>query len=107
MPLLITWLYSGFVAIIAGLVAFAGRKLVVSTAALLVFMALTVAFILAMQSLASTLAAAVVMPVWLAPIAWFVPSNFLAVFGVLVSAHVTRAAYDLAVAKLKMVNSSS
>lgn len=104
---LIGYIVAGFSTLIPALIAFFGRKAVVAAASLAAFAALTVAFLFVMKSLVDSIALSLVVPVWLQMIAWFVPTNFLVVFSAIISAHISRAAFDLAVAKIKMVNSAS
>lgn len=104
---IIGWLIGGFSSLIAGLISFFGRKFVVATATVSMALTLTLAFTFSMKSILSNITAAMSLPVWLASIAWFIPSNFVVVFSALVSGHICRAVYDLAIAKLKLVNSAS
>lgn len=104
---LIGYFVAGIASVISSIIAFAGRKAVFATLAIAVALSLTVAFIVALKAVLLAVTNTLVMPSWLASIAWFVPSNFVAVFSALVAAHVVRAAYDLAITKLKLVNSAS
>lgn len=104
---LIGYFIAGIGSVITSLLALAGRKAVFAALAIAVALSLTVGFIAALKSVLASVTASMIMPSWLVTIAWFVPSNFVAVFSALVAAHAVRAAYDLAITKLKLVNSSS
>jgi membrane-anchored glycerophosphoryl diester phosphodiesterase (GDPDase) len=105
---LIGVLVAGIPAIIAAILAQLGRKWVTVTAALALMVALTAAFIALINGFVSTLMAQAGVPGIIAnAVGMFLPSNFGAVLGVIVSAHIARAAYDLAMQKAQVFASAT
>lgn len=93
-------------AVIAGILQSFGRKGIVATASLSMTVALAIAFTVCIGELATLLITLLDFPVWLTPIFWIIPGNFAAVMGALISGHICRAAYDLAMEKVRLVNSA-
>jgi len=105
---LITLLGSGIPAIIGGLLAFIARKAGTGAASLVTFAALTLAFLACNQAIFNTIATMLSPPPWVSTaIGMFIPANFLACLSAWVSAHICRAAFDMARFKVKLVNSAS
>jgi len=85
-----------------------GRKFTVGTASILAFVAATLAFILCIKTIILAVVAVIVMPAWISTaIAWFVPSNFVAVISQILAAKVCREAYDITVTKISLMNQAS
>lgn len=104
---LLEWIISGFGALFASLLAMFGRKATVAVASAAAVLAVTSMFILSVNGLVVAVAA-VVPPGWISnAIGMFIPADFGVCIGSIVSAHVCRAAYDLAMLKIKMVNEAS
>ena len=84
-----------------------GRKGATVTAIIFAFIAATLVFVVCMREFILLLITYVVMPAWLAPLAWFVPLNFTFVCSTLLAARSCRAAYDYAVSKYRLINSAN
>lgn len=106
MPILAAIL-SGLASFASGLLAMFGRKLSVATAAITAMFALTAAFVICISLTVQAIANIIVLPSFLAPIGWFVPSDFTFCISSIISARTCRAAYDLAMAKVRLINSAS
>lgn len=105
---LITLLGTGIPAMLAGILAFIARKWGTTTAAISLFIFLTGAFIACINMiLAQALAALAMPPVVANALGMFIPSDFSAVLALIVSAKTCRAAYDLAIAKVKVFAGAS
>ena len=102
------FLITGFVTLIGAIITFFGRKFTVITASIAAFVVLTSALVVAIQSLMTSILAVTFMPVWIAyGIGLFLPANFSLVLGAIISAKAVRAAYDIAIAKVHLVNSAN
>ncbi len=105
---LIGVLVAGIPAIISGILALMTRKAVTVTASFAALIAVTVAFIATINGIVGTLASHLTGPAWIAnAVGMFIPSDFGACIGAIVSAHIARAAYDLAVEKTRLFNAAS
>lgn len=84
------------------------RKAVVAFSVVVAFVACVTAFLACMKILISAIVALAVMPLWIQSwIGMFIPSNYGGVIAAIMSAKTCRAAYDLAVEKVKMIGQSS
>lgn len=106
MPILAAIL-SGLASLVSGLLAMFGRKLSVASAAIAALFALTAAFVVIVSLTVQAVANFIVLPSFLQPIGWFVPSDFTFCISSIFSARISRAAYDLAMAKVRLINSAS
>lgn len=105
---LISVLVAGIPAIIAGLIAFLGRKIGVASASIASMLFLTAALIVAINGIYSAVLTTAVLPAWLATgMGALVPSTFGATVAAIVSARIVGAAYDLAMGKVKAINSAN
>lgn len=103
---LITLLVGGIPALIAAILASFGRKWVTLAAAIAAYVGVTVAFIAVINTIVGAIA--ITSPGYFAnAIGMFVPSNFGACLGSIIGAHIGRAAYDLAVGKIKLFNAAT
>lgn len=85
-----------------------GRKYSVAVASILAFIATTVTFIFCIKQLIITAVALIVMPAWIATsIAWFIPTNFIAVTSAIISGRICKSAYLVITEKIKLVNNAS
>lgn len=105
---LITVLVTGIPAIIGAILAFITRKVGTATMAIASFVVMTAAFIAAINSIIQSVLGLVSAPGWiLNSVGMFMPADFSAVLAAVVSARICRAAYDMAVEKIKLVNNAS
>lgn len=105
---LITLLVTGIPAIISGVIAFLARKLGTVTASMAAFGILTVAFIASINTALNTVLAAMQLTPWAATaVGMFIPSNFGVVLGAVVAAKISKAAYDLAISKVKVISAAN
>lgn len=105
---LITLLVSGIPAIISGVIAFLARKLGTATASVAAFVVLTAAFIASINTALQAVLSAMQLPSWAAnAVGMFIPANFAVVLGAVVAAKIARAAYDLALEKIKVISSAN
>ncbi len=110
MPLLLG-LFTGiggfFASLFSQFVVFAGRKLAVSTAAVIAFIACTVAFIVSLKAILASLTSAIIIPAWImTSILWFIPSNFVTVVSAILSAKIAKEIYRLISTKIDLVAKS-
>lgn len=97
-----------FTAISGYFAASISRKAVVAFSVVTAFVAVTAAFLVCIKIIVTGLLALVVMPVWLASwLGMFVPSNYGGVIALIMSAKTCKAAYNLAVEKVRMIGQSS
>jgi hypothetical protein len=88
-------------------IVFFGRKILVAMTSISTFLLLTAAFIVCIKTLLVTVFGALAMPTWFAMwFGMFVPSNFSVVFSAILASKSCRWAYDLALDKLKLLNSA-
>lgn len=84
------------------------RKAIIVFSVITAFVAVTAAFLVCMKIIITGLVAMIAMPAWLASwIGMFVPSNYAGVISLIMSAKTCKAAYNLAVEKVKMIGQSS
>ncbi len=105
---LLTLVGGVFGSIAAWFTATLSRKAVVAFSVVTAFVSVTAAFLVCMKILITGLIALVAMPVWLESwIGVFIPSNYAGILSMIMSAKTCRAAYDLAVEKVRMIGQSS
>ena len=104
---LISYLFTGFTGVFTLFIAALSRKTVVSAASILAVVGLTTIFLSTINSLTSSFVASLVMPPFLNYFLWFVPSNFSACMAFIIAAHISRAAYDLLITKVQIINAAS
>lgn len=89
-------------------VKFFTRKVVTVTTTVGTFVLITGVMIACIKNMIDTLLTLAVLPTWLTGgVAAFVPSDFAIVLGAIVSSRACRWAYDLAVEKIRMMNSAT
>jgi len=99
---------AGIPAIIAAALAFIARKWGTTTATIAMFIFLTAAFIACINALLGQLLYLLSPPPFIAAaVGMFIPSNFAAILGVIISSKICRASYDLAMDKAKTFGSAS
>lgn len=104
---LLEWIISGFGALFASLLAMFGRKATVAVASVTAILAVTAAFIVCVNSIFGFVAG-LMPPGWIANfIGMFIPVDFGLCTGSILSAYTCRAAYDLAMLKIKIMNSAN
>lgn len=104
---LLEWVISGFGALFASLLAMFGRKATVAVASAAAVLGITTLFILSVNGLVVAVAGAAP-PGWISnAIGMFIPADFGLCIGSIVSAYTCRAAYDLVMLKIKMVNEAN
>jgi hypothetical protein len=102
------FIITGIVTLLSSIAAFFGRKLTVISASVAAFVVLTGALVVTIQALLSALLTVAVMPAWIVQgVGMFMPSNFALVLGSIVSAKAVRAAYDIAISKVHLINSAN
>ena len=85
-----------------------GRKYGVALATTLVFTAATITMIVFLKSLIVSLLLASSAPAWfLQFLAWIIPTNWLTLFSAIMSAKISRAAYDAATFKITLISQAS
>lgn len=84
------------------------RKAVVAFSVISAFVAVTAAFLVCMKIIITGLVALIVMPAWVASwLGMFIPSNYAGMISLIMSAKTCKAAYNLAVEKVRMIGQSS
>lgn len=84
------------------------RKAVVAFSVIVAFVACVTAFLACMKIIIAAIVALAWMPIWLQSwVGMFIPSNYGGVIASIMAAKTCRAAYDLAVEKVKMIGQSS
>lgn len=84
------------------------RKAIVVFSVITAFVAVTAAFLVCMKIIITGLVSMLVMPAWIASLlGMFVPSNYAGVISLIMSAKTCKAAYNLAVEKVKMIGQST
>lgn len=101
------WLANFFVSLAAGIITYFGKevskKTLFATAAVAAFVALTVAFVVAVKALAVGVVYA--LPAWAGPyIGMLLPTNLAVCLGALISARLALAIYRYHVETLKLVS---
>ena len=105
---LITLLAAGIPAVVSAVLAWVARKWGTVAATIVMMVLLTAAFIACINTILNTLVSLLSPPAWLlTAIGMFIPADFGAVFGAMISAKICRAAYDLAFEKAKAFNNAS
>lgn len=105
---LLTLIGSFFAAVAAFAAASISRKAIIVFSVITAFVAVTVAFVACMKIIIGGLVAMIVMPAWLASwLGMFIPSNYVGVISLIMSAKTCKAAYNIAVEKIKMVGQSN
>lgn len=108
MGALISVLVSGIPSLIASILAFMTRKLATAAGSITAFLALTVVFIACNRAIFDTLGTLLNPPPFVAAaVGMFIPADFLACLGALISAQICRAAYDMAREKIRLINNAS
>lgn len=101
-------MYSAVTTTLAALVAWLGRKFGVATTAVLSAVLLTAAFVACINSILQNVLAAMVIPSWIVgSLGMFLPASFSVTLAAIMSSYICRAAYDMAIIKIKMINSAS
>lgn len=84
------------------------RKAVIVFSVISAFVAVTAAFLVCVKLIVTGLVALVAMPVWFVSwIGMFIPSNYGGVISLIMSAKTCKAAYNLAIEKVKLIGQSS
>lgn len=104
---LISYLFTGFTGVFTIFLAALSRKTVVAAASILAVVTLTTIFLSTINTLTTNLIASLTMPPFLSYFLWFVPSNFTSCIAFIISAHIARAAYDLLITKVQIINAAS
>ncbi len=95
-------------ALFSSLSSYFGRKAVTVTASIAAFVALTAAFWAVMTSLFNTVLGWASMPSWFAAsVGLFIPGDLPAVLSAVLAARAARAAYDIAVEKVKLISAAN
>lgn len=101
-------MYGALTTTLAALVAWLGRKLGVATTAVLSAVLLTAALVACINSILQSVLAVMVVPSWIAvSMGMFLPASFSVTLSAIMSSYICRAAYDMAIIKIKMINSAS
>lgn len=101
------WL-AGIPALLAAFLAFVGRKTSVAVVTIASFILMTAVFIACINILVGNLASLLAVPAWLSvALGMFIPTNFGAVLSAIISSYICRAAYDLAMLKIKAINQAN
>lgn len=102
---LITMIGGGIPALIAGFLAFLGRKAGVAAASIASFVLITAGMILCINAILQHVLTLLSLPGWIsAGVGMFIPINFAAVLSAIVSSRICRAAYDMAKFKIVAIN---
>lgn len=108
MPALLAFIPAMFSGLFAQFILLFGRKYTVGTASVLAYIATTAAMIFCLKQGLSTLSILLSPPLWLVGVlGWIIPSNFIAITSAIASARICRAAFDMAIAKIKLINGAS
>lgn len=95
-------------AIFAAVVGFVTRKFGTATASIASMIFLTAAFIVCINEILTTLLSALSPPAFIAnAIGIFIPTDFAMILAAIISSHICRAAYDLAMLKVKAINTAT
>lgn len=105
---LLTMIGTGIPAIIAGIIAWLGRKFGVAAASVATMLLLTAAMIACINTIVNAVLVYAVLPAWLgSALGALIPGNFSAVLAAIVSSRICGAAFDLAMGKVKVINSAN
>jgi hypothetical protein len=105
---LISAIVPAIVAIIAGMIAFLGRKAAVLAMIIPAFLFLTAALVLCIKHVLDTLFTLVFVPTWVShSVGLFMPSDFVFVLSSIFSTLACRWAYDKAIEKIKLLGQSN
>ena len=89
-------------------VNFFGKKIVTAGVSIGAFISLTFLFVICIKQIANDILMTFVGTLWLIKfMGWFIPNTFVAILGAIISAHACRWAYDIAVYKINLLNSST
>jgi hypothetical protein len=103
-----TFLTSFPAALFANFLALFGRKFTVATAAVLAMIATTVTMVVCLKSILTGVTALLVIPSWIyTAIAWFIPSNFIAVVSAILSGKICKQAYLLVQNKIDLITKAN
>lgn len=84
------------------------RKAVIVFSVITAFVAVTAAFLVCVKIIVTGLVALIAMPAWLASwLGMFIPSNYGGVISLIMSAKTCKAAYNLAIEKVKLIGQST
>ena len=105
---LVTLLLSGIPAIITAILSMIGRKLGTAGASIASFVVVTAALIAGINTLLQGVLGYVSIPPFIAnSVGIFIPPDWVACVTAVVTARIFRAAYDVAVEKIKLINNAS
>lgn len=108
MPWILSFLASAGVSFMSWAVEFFTKKVRVISTTIAGFILITAALVLCVKKAVAVVMALAVIPTWLvAGVGMLLPYNFALVLSSIMGARSCRWAYDVAVAKLKMVNSGT
>ena len=92
----------------ANFLALFGRKFTVATASVLAFLATTAALIVCLKSILGAVIALITIPSWIyTAIAWFVPSNWVALVSAILSGKICKQAYLLVQHKIDLITKAN
>lgn len=97
----------GFATFISSFLALVGRKALVAASAITLTVALTVGFVFSIGQIVIVLKNLIDFPPFILSLGWFIPTNFTVLISSILSARICRAAYDLAMTKLRLVTSAN
>lgn len=102
-------LIATFFSTIAGYAAASlSRKAIVAVAVIVAFLAVTVAFLAAFNVIISGVTSLIAIPAWISgSIGLFIPSNYAGVLSAILAAKTCKAAYNLAIEKVKLIGQST
>lgn len=84
------------------------RKAVIVFSVITAFVAVTAAFLVCVKFIVTGILALLVMPAWIASwLGMFIPSNYGGVISLIMSAKTCKAAYNLAIEKVKLIGQST
>ncbi|WP_041741760.1 DUF5455 family protein [Collimonas fungivorans] len=105
---LVTLLLSGIPAIIAAIISMIGRKLGTAAASIASFVIITAGLIACINVILQNVLALIAIPPFIAnSVGLFIPADWVACVTAVVSSRICRAAYDMALMKIKLVNNAS
>ncbi|MFJ2989655.1 DUF5455 family protein [Collimonas sp. NPDC087041] len=105
---LITLLVSAIPAIIAAIISMIGRKLGTAGASIASFVVVTAALIAGINTILQGVLSYVAIPPFIAnSVGLFIPTDWVACVTAVVTSRICRAAYDMAVQKIKLINDAS
>jgi len=93
---------------LGGIIALLGRKATTVAATLGTFVLLLTAFIACINTIFATVISLMIVPAWVSnSIGMFIPGDFTAVLSAIMSSRLCRAGYDLAMEKVRAINSAT